>query len=126
MPTGAILLNVDRNTYKTTEKTLQEEIEMFVADKYQVIKNREGLKDVDYAMVEVLDQMLNDNGIQHFFSLPEGDDDGIQIRDEEVTYVYYDSSKNDLEFELVYMLWAKTIREVPDDKIKEAMKRICK
>lgn len=99
---------------------------MFVADKYQVIKNREGLKDVDYAMVEVLDQMLNDNGIQHFFSLPEGDDDGIQIRDEEVTYVYYDSSKNDLEFELVYMLWAKTIREVPDDKIKEAMKRICK
>lgn len=99
---------------------------MFVADKYQVIKNREGLKDVDYAMVEVLDQMLNDNGIQHFFSLPEGDDDGIQIRDEEVTYVYYDSSKNDLEFKLVYMLWAKTIREVPDEKIKEAMKRICK
>lgn len=99
---------------------------MFVADKYQVIKNREGLKDVDYAMVEVLDQMLNNNGIQHFFSLPEGDDDGIQIRDEEVTYVYYDSSKNDLEFKLVYMLWAKTIREVPDEKIKEAMKRICK
>lgn len=99
---------------------------MFVADKIQVIKNREGLKDVTYEMVEVLDQMLTDNGIQHFFSLPEGDDDGIQIRDEEVTYVYYDSSKNDLEFKLVYMLWAKTIREVPDEKIKEAMKRIFK
>ena len=99
---------------------------MFVADKIQVIKNHEGLKDVTYEMVEVLYQMLTDNGIQHFFSLPEGDDDGIQIRDEEVTYVYYDSSKNDMEFKLVYMLWAKTVREVPDDKIKEAMKRICK
>ena len=58
---------------------------MFVADKIQVIKNHEGLKDVTYEMVEVLDQMLTDNGIQHFFSLPEGDDDGIQIRDDEVT-----------------------------------------
>lgn len=97
---------------------------MFVANRYQIIKNYEDTIEVNEEMVEKLDKMLTENGVQHFFSLPAGDENGCAINDDEVVYVYYDADIDDMTFKLVYMLWAKTVRHIKDEKIVKAMKTI--
>lgn len=95
---------------------------MFIADRYQVIKNYEG-NTIEQGMIEKLDEMLTANGIEHFFSLPEGDKDGIALRDDEVVYCYYDASKDAVAFLGIYAMWAKRVRGFSDERIKEAVKR---
>lgn len=96
---------------------------MFVANRYQVIKDYEGVESVSNEMIEKLDEMLTEYGVQHFFTLPEGDENGIAINDDEIVYLYYDADKDEMTFGLVYMLWAKTVRKVSDERLAKAMKK---
>lgn len=95
---------------------------MFIADRFQVIKDYEG-NTVGQGMIEKLDEMLTENGVEHFFSLPEGDKDGAAIRDDEVLYCYYDASKDAVAFLAIYVLWAKRVRGFSDERIKAGVKR---
>lgn len=92
---------------------------MFIADRVQKIRDREGYE-IKTGMIEKLDEMLTAYGVEHFFSLPDGDGSGVAVDQDEVVYVYYEE-KDRMTFALVYMLWAKTVRGADDDKIKKAM-----
>lgn len=92
---------------------------MFIADMYQNIKDTEEYP-IEDGMVEKLDKMLTDNGVEHFFSLPRIEDTD---KDETVALtVAYDSDK-DMEFFLVYALWCKVVRGCTDELINKAMLR---
>ena len=93
---------------------------LFIADKYLVIKENEE-HPVTNGMVEMLDEMLNDHGIGHFFSLPEAQEDGFAA-DDEVLNLYYEE-KQKLELTLVYALWLKEVRQLDDKKIWCALKK---
>ena len=97
---------------------------MFIADRIQVIKQREGEAEITNEMIEKLDQMLTEYGVQHFFSLPKGDNEGIALDDDEILYIYYDRAQDEMTFNLVYMLWAKTVRNVSDERILKWIKNI--
>lgn len=94
---------------------------MFMADVKQVIKDREENR-VTTEMLEILDEMLNDYEVKHFFTLPDGKD-GIAFDDSHVANVYFEESDR-MTFSLVYMLWFKTVRHVEDVKIANAMKKV--
>lgn len=95
---------------------------MFIADRIQVIKEYEG-NPIESGMIEKLDEMLTANGIEHFFSLPTGDENGCALKDDEVLYCYYDASKDEVAFLCTYILWTKQTRNFTDERIKESMKK---
>ena len=75
---------------------------------------------VNDGMLEKLDEMLNQYNVPHFFTLPDGDDEGFAIDQTHVAKLYYES-ENHTACIIVYMLWLKTIRNVPDEKIAKVM-----
>jgi len=91
---------------------------MFVSDERLRVKVEEAVKDPE-PMIEKLDEMLTASGVQHFFSEP------IEVLDDEeyILDLFYDSNDR-VTVDLIYLLWAKTIRNVPNEKIVEAMKRV--
>lgn len=95
---------------------------MFIADTMKHIKENENYL-VEEGMIEKLDKMLTEYGVQHFFSLPIETDENGCAKDGYVLEVFYDS-KDDLTFTLVYALWAKTIRNATDEMIWNGFKEI--
>lgn len=96
---------------------------MFVATRSQVIRSYEGYE-IEDGMIEKLDEMLTAYGVQHFFTLPLNSTDGIANDDRDVMNVLYDGDNDRMTFNLVYMLWAKTVRNISDDRLIRAMSRI--
>lgn len=96
---------------------------MFVASRFQVIKDIEGEPEVTEEMLEKLDAMLTEYGVNHFFALPMGDEDGVAINDDEVAVVYYDGDVDRIKFNLVYVLWSKAVRQIHDERIERGIKR---
>lgn len=90
---------------------------MFIADMFYRIHDTEKypLKD---GMVETLDKMLTDNGIQHFFALPTNE---MIDADETVSLICTYDSDDDMAFFLTYALWCKTVRKCDDELINKAM-----
>lgn len=95
---------------------------MFIADETTIIKDTEN-HPIKEGMIEKLDEMLTEYGVQHFFTLPIDATDGIANNDDDYLNVFYDS-KDEMTFNLVYMLWVKTIRNATDEMIETAMKKI--
>lgn len=95
---------------------------MFIADETTTIKDTEN-HPIKEGMIEKLDEMLTEYGVQHFFTLPIDATDGIANNDDDYLNVFYDS-KDKMTFNLVYMLWVKTVRNATDEMIETAMKKI--
>lgn len=95
---------------------------LFIADRTKVIKDTDNYP-INEGMIEKLDEMLTENGIQHFFTLPIDATDGIANNDEDCLNVFYDS-KDEMAFFLTYALWIKTYRGADDEMIKKAMQKI--
>lgn len=95
---------------------------MFVADHKVTLKNKEGWNDITNGMVEKLDRTLSDYGIQHFFTLPEGDEEGFVINDEEEYYLFYNSKDADEVF-MIYALWMKRWRGISEKELHSGMKK---
>ena len=96
---------------------------MFIADERQIIKDTEEFE-IKTGMIEKLDEMLTEYGVEHFFCLPtEVNEDGTLKNEDDCLEVFYDS-KDRITFDIVYMLWGKTERGFSDDMIKKAMKKI--
>ena len=90
---------------------------LFIADHYQKIRNTDEVPLRD-GMVEILDTMLTDNSVQHYFSLPFDTSDDTEL------LLCYDG-KDDMAFFLVYALWMKTVRRADDKHIVKAMLKHC-
>lgn len=95
---------------------------LFIADTVTTIKESDN-HPVTLEMIETLDSMLNEYGVTHFFSYPIDSTNGIANNQEDFLSVAYDS-KDRMTFDLVYMLWSKTVRNIEDDKLYKAMKKI--
>lgn len=93
-----------------------------VFDAVQVIKNRDGLKDVDAEMIGKLDELLTTYGVAHAFTEAWPGAEGCIDEDEVCRVLYMDDEY--MTFGLVYMLWSKTVREVPDDRILKAFRKV--
>ena len=95
---------------------------LFIADMTKTIKDTADYP-IEEGMIEKLDAMLTEYGVQHFFSQPISSTDGIADNDEDCLNVFYDS-KDGIAFALVYMLWCKAIRKATDEMVKKAMKNV--
>ena len=95
---------------------------MFIADHFINIKSTEE-NTIEDGMIEKLDEMLTENGIQHVFTLPIESEDGI-AKDPEVVLSLGYEEVDDMAVSLVYMLWAKTVRKVSDERISKWMSKM--
>lgn len=95
---------------------------LFIANRYQVIKNNNECQ-IEDGMIEKLDEMLNEYGVKHFFTLPDGDGTGAAIDQDAVVNVFYDADTDEMTFFLVYALWTKTVRKMSDKRILNGMER---
>lgn len=86
---------------------------MFIADRKVVI--REKNVGITYSMLEKLDEMLTQYGLDHFLALPQNDPDGNPVEDA-VVEVYY-SCYDEVTVEIVIMLWAKITGARSDESI---------
>lgn len=93
---------------------------MFIGTRYQVIKDYEDCI-VEEGMIEILDEMLTEYGVEHFFTLPDGDENGIALDDSHVVNVYYDDTKDSMTFSLVFLLWSKTVRKMRDERMEKGI-----
>lgn len=96
--------------------------ELFIADTTITIKDTE-TSPIKEGMVEKLDEMLNEYGITHFFTLPIDSTDGIANNDEDCLNLWYDK-KDELKVELIYALWGITTRHTEEWRIRKALARI--
>lgn len=95
---------------------------MFVATRRQVIKDREGHV-VTEEMIAALDRMLTEYGVEHYFALPcDADEDGYAPADH-VYDVFYDGDKDELTFDLVFVLWSRVYRGYDDALIKRGLQK---
>lgn len=98
-----------------------------IFDRYVNIKNRDDLEDCTMELVEKLDQMLTEYGVEHAFSLASKEEiDTINdtVAEYCVTLLY--EEKDEMTFSLVYTLWARVYRKAPDEKIRKVMSRMSK
>lgn len=93
---------------------------MFIADTCLNIREDENHR-IEEGMIEKLDAMLTEYGVEHFFTLPIDSTDGIANDDSHVLTVFYDKSKDEMTFDLVYALWSKVVRHADDDKLRAAL-----
>lgn len=95
-----------------------------IFDRYVNIKNRKEMTDCTEEMIEKLDQMLTENEIPHsfFYTTAEEQDQISEKGQEYIASVMYKTEK-EMEFELVYCLWAKRFRNTPDELIRKAWKK---
>lgn len=91
---------------------------MFVADERMKVRVEEKIND-HTEMIEKLDEMLTTYGVQHFFSLPNN-----ETEDAEYIFDLFYDSEDRITVDLVYLLWAKTVRKVSSEKIVEAMQKV--
>lgn len=96
--------------------------DLFVADVVKIIKDTEKYP-VTIEMVETLDEMLSEYGVTHFFSYPIDSTDGIANNAEDYLAIFYDK-KDNLTFNLVYALWCKTTRQVEDEILCKALRKM--
>lgn len=97
--------------------------DLFIADTTITIRDTKDYP-IEDGMIEKLDDMLNEHGVSHFFTLPIDSTDGIANNDNDCLNLFYDS-KDKLTFDLIYALWLKSIRKVNDEKIYEGLSRMC-
>jgi len=90
---------------------------MFIADMYQNIRDTEEYE-LTEELIEKLDKMLTENGIEHFFSLPRNEDIDA---DETVSLTVAYEREKETAFFLVYALWCKVYRHADDALIQKAM-----
>lgn len=90
---------------------------MKIYDRYVVIKDYDdpAILDVDEDKLEKLDNMLNEYNIPHFFTYPivEGKDPDPEEAAARLIY----GTEDEMNFELVYCLWASIHRNMPREKI---------
>lgn len=93
---------------------------MKIYDRYVVIKDYDDdprIQDVGEGMLEKLDEMLTEYNISHAFTYPMYEDQGQgNDTDEAVARVIY-CTEDEMNFELVYCLWASIYRNMPREKI---------
>lgn len=97
---------------------------LFIADRTQTIKSTEEYPIHD-GMIEKLDDMLNEYGVKHFFTLPIDSTDGIANNADDYLNLFYDG-KDETTFTLVYILWCKTTRNFDDTLMNKAFSQIAK
>ncbi|MBR5286211.1 MAG: hypothetical protein IKU30_04870 [Clostridia bacterium] len=95
---------------------------LFMADRAITIKESDE-NACTIADLEKLDEMLNAHKINHFFSIPMGDENGIAIDQNDAAILYYEE-ENEMTVDLIYALWAKTCRGADDKKIAKCLERI--
>lgn len=96
-----------------------------IYDCYLNITNREDVQECTEEKLEKLDEMLNEFGVSHCFSLT-GTQEVEAIEESGREYcvtVMYEGS-DETVFEMVYMLWSKIHRDVSDELIYKAMKKV--
>lgn len=101
-------------------RTRKEEKKMFVADRMIVIHDREN-SIVSYDMIEKLNKMLTEYGVDHAFTLYDSNN-----QDTDVAFNLLYEEKNETLVEVICILWAKTERKFNDEKIREMMRRAAK
>lgn len=98
-----------------------------IFDRYVNIKNRDDLEDCTMELVEKLDQMLTEYGVEHAFSLASKEEiDTINDTGAEYCVTLMYEEKDEMTFSLVYTLWARVYRKAPDEKIRKVMSRMSK
>lgn len=88
------------------------------------IKNRDGFKDCNEAMLDTLHGMLNDMKVPHAFVLAsDAEVKRINSKSEDYEYccslMFMDEDK--ITCELVYVLWSKVYRDAPAEKVLKAL-----
>lgn len=96
--------------------------DLFIADTVKNIKDTDKYP-ITIEMVETLDEMLSEYGVTHFFSYPIDSTDGIANNPEDYLTIFYDG-KDSLTFNLVYALWCKTTRQVEDEVLYKALRKM--
>ena len=99
---------------------------MFIADHYQNIRDTDEYP-MTNELLETLDQLLNQFNVQHFFNY------GYQAdinEDPDIVYSVMYEEKDQATFFLVYAIWCKQYRGLPDEKLykamlKESTKHVC-
>lgn len=91
-----------------------------VFDTYKIIKDREGFTNFTEDLLEKLDTLLDQVGVDHAFC--ECRDEEIENDADVVVTVMY-NREDDEKFFLAYALFIKTFRGVTDQMIRSAMIR---
>lgn len=96
-----------------------------IYDRYLNITNREGVQDCTEEKLEKFDEMLNEFGVSHCFSLADAHEiEVINESDREYCVAVMYEESDETVFEMVYMLWSKIHRGVSDEMIYKAMKKM--
>lgn len=91
-----------------------------VFDTYLIIKDREGITGFNEDLLEKLDNILDQFGVDHAFCECRNED--LIANENSVLTVMYNES-DDTKFFLAYALFIQTYRNATDDMIIEAMKK---
>lgn len=91
-----------------------------VFDTYKNIKDSEKYGDFTEEMLEKLDDMLDEYGIAHSFSLCRNEDLDADINNS-ITVMY--NSDDHTKFFMVYALFCMKYRNLEAEKVEEAMKK---
>ena len=91
-----------------------------VFDSYKIIKDREGFADFNEELLEKLDMLLDQVGVDHAFC--ECRNEEIAADENSVVTVMF-NQVDDEKFFLAYALFIRVYRGASDEMIKKAMKK---
>lgn len=98
-----------------------------IFDRHLNIKNSDDLKDCTMDLVEKLDGMLTEYGVEHAFCLASKEEvDSINSTDSEYCVSVIYDKEDEMTFNLVYALWFRVYRKASTEKIRKALSRISK
>ena len=110
--------DVARIWHTQKEINIMKKINVF--DTYQIIRDREGLANFDEELLEKMDAMLDQVGVDHAFAECRNED--IMADEDSVITVMY-NREDDMKFFLAYALFLKTYRGGTDEMIDKAMRK---
>lgn len=92
-----------------------------VFDTYIAMGDEEGYPDINEALVEKLDEMLNTYGITHAFTLPS---ESTLIKQPNAALALHYDSKDGIEVELICALFYRVYRKVESERLAKTLVKI--
>lgn len=98
---------------------------MKIHDRMINITDRDFMKSIEMVDIEKLDQMLTENNVEHtfFYATEEMQNKCEEKGDREYIVTLLYSEEDEITVSLIVLLWNKTTRNAPDEKIIEAFRR---